>query len=90
MAGCGVEDLVDALGGSGGLLAQGEYVAQRLDRPDQLETSAMKATRPPVVRWAALTAKTPSSKISAIAMFGTRSRLAQNAPRSLALDTWVP
>src|SRR5260370_939583 len=35
--GSGIEDRVDALGRGRGLLAEREYVAHRLDRPDQLE-----------------------------------------------------
>ncbi len=52
-------------------------------------TRATNATSPPVVRLPLPTASAPISRIAAIVTLGTRSRLAQNAPRRRAFATCV-
>ena len=82
----GVEDLQHPLRGGGGLLAGGEDVAERLDRPHQLNRArVMKATRPPMVSEWWLTAIAPSTTASAIAAFGTRSSTDQKPPSTPAI-----
>ena len=49
----------------------------------------MNATRPPRLSSFRLTANAPSSRIMPIMALGSRSRPAQNVPRSLAFSIWV-
>ena len=49
----------------------------------------MNATRPPIVSACWLVAIAPSSTMSPMTTFGMRSSVAQNAPRSRALPSWV-